>query len=85
MTHFTPWGGVFVGVKEFTCDSGAGGFDVHLNARFSELGSTGTWRVIEGEGAYEGVKASGILVGVVTDIGIDDHYTGFAWRPDPRR
>lgn len=76
--HFTPWGGAFVGVKEFTCDGGAGGFDVRLTARFGELGSMGTWTLIEGWGEYEGVKASGSLVGVYTDIGVDDHYTGSA-------
>ena len=76
--HFTPWGGVFVGVKEFTCDGGVGGFDVRLTARFSDLGSTGTWTLIEGRGAYEGVKASGSLTGTITDIGIDDRYTGSA-------
>lgn len=76
--HFTPWGGVFVGVKEFTCASGVGGFDVRLTARFSELGSTGTWTLIEGSGAFEGVKASGSLTGTNTDIGVDDRYTGSA-------
>jgi hypothetical protein len=76
--HFTPWGGVFAGVKEFTCDSGIGGFDVRLTARFGEPGSMGTWTLIEGTGAFEGVKASGSLVGTITDIGIDDHYTGSA-------
>jgi hypothetical protein len=78
-THFTPWGGVFVGVKEFTCDSGAGGFDVRLNARFSGFGSRGAWTLIDAWGEYEGAKASGSLVGTVTENGIDDHYTGFAW------
>ncbi|MCU1418051.1 MAG: hypothetical protein JWP32_2225 [Schumannella sp.] len=77
-THFTPWGGVFVGVKEFTCAGGEGGVDVRLNARFGELGSTGTWTVIDGWGSLEGVKASGSLVGVYTEIGIDDRYTGSA-------
>ena len=77
-SHFTPWGGVFVGVKEFTCDSGVGGFDLRVTARFGEPGSTGTWTLIEGRGAYEGVKASGSLVGTITDIGIDDRYTGSA-------
>ena len=76
--HFTPWGGAFAGVKEFTCDGGVGGFDVRVTARFGELGSTGTWTLIDGWGAYEGVKGSGSLVGVPTDIGIDDHYTGSA-------
>jgi hypothetical protein len=76
--HFTPWGGVFVGVKEFTCDSGIGGFDVRVSARFSELGSTGTWVIIDAWGAYEGVRASGSLVGTSTEIGIDDRYIGSA-------
>ncbi|MET0886821.1 MAG: hypothetical protein ABWX92_10260, partial [Mycetocola sp.] len=44
-THYTPWGGSFVGIKEFTCDSGIGGFDVRLKARFGELGSTGSWNI----------------------------------------
>jgi hypothetical protein len=76
--HFTPWGGAYVGVKEFTCDSGEGGFDVRLKARFSDIGSTGTWTLIDGWGAFEDVKASGTLVGVPTGTGIDDRYTGSA-------
>jgi hypothetical protein len=77
--HETPWGGVFVGVKEFTCAGGEGGVDVRLIAQFGDFGATGTWRVLEGWGSLEGVRASGSLVGVPTDIGIDDHYTGAAW------
>lgn len=78
VTQSTGWGGVFVGVKEFTCDSGAGGFDVRLVARFGETGSTGTWRIVDAWGEFEGVRASGTLVGVPTDTGIDDHYIGTA-------
>lgn len=74
----TPWGGVFVGTKEFTCDSGAGGFEVRVNARFGESGSVGSWRIVDAWGAYEGVRASGTLVGVPTEIGIDDRYVGTA-------
>lgn len=77
-TNFTPWGGVFVGIKEFTCDSGVGTFDVRLNARFSDLGSTGTWTIVDATGAFEGVKGSGQLTGINTGSGIDDHYTGSA-------
>lgn len=76
--HFTPWGGSFAGVKEFTCAGGVGGFDVRLKARFGELGSTGSWNIIDAWGAYEGVKASGSLVGTYTEIGVDDRYTGSA-------
>ena len=78
VTRSTGWGGVFVGVKEFTCDSGAGGFDVRLVARFGEAGSTGMWRIVDAWGEFEGVRASGTLVGVPTDIGIDDRYIGTA-------
>ncbi|MET0714661.1 MAG: hypothetical protein ABWY57_07085 [Mycetocola sp.] len=77
-TKFTPWGGVFVGMKEFTCDSGIGTFDVRLSARFSELGSTGTWTIVDATGAFEGVKGSGQLTGTITENGIDDRYTGSA-------
>jgi hypothetical protein len=75
----TPWGGVFVGVKEFTCAGGDGGVDVRLIAQFGEFGATGTWRVIDGWGFLEGVRASGSLAGMPTEIGIDDRYTGSAW------
>jgi len=79
LTRFTPWGGVFVGVKEFTCAGGEGGVDVRLTARFSDMGSTGTWTLINGWGFLEGVKATGTLTGTVTPVGIDDRYTGSAW------
>ena len=62
------------GEMEFTCV----GFAVRLNARFSDLGSIGSWQVIDGWGNYEGVRASGILTGTITEIGIDDRYTGVA-------
>lgn len=75
---FTPWGGVFKGDKEFTCDSGNGGFTVQLNARFGEPGSTGSWTLVDAWGLYEGVKGSGKLTGTYTDLGIDDRYTGSA-------
>ena len=78
-SHFTPWGGVYAGVKEFTCAGGAGGVDVRLIAQFGEFGARGTWRVIDAWGSLEGVRASGSLVGVPTDSGIDDRYTGSAW------
>ncbi|MBW9118638.1 hypothetical protein JNB63_00855 [Microbacterium trichothecenolyticum] len=75
---FTPWGGVFKGDKEFTCDSGSGGFTVQLIARFGEPGSTGTWTLVDAWGDFEGVKASGELTGTYTASGIDDRYTGSA-------
>lgn len=74
--HFTPWGGVFVGIKSFTCEDGESGFDVRLTARFGEAGSTGHWTVADGWGAFERLKGSGTLVGVPSEAGIDDIYTG---------
>jgi hypothetical protein len=75
--HFTPWGGVFSGDKEFTCDGGLSGFTLRLMARFGEGGSTGTWTVVGGWGDLEGLKGSGSLVGIpVSDVAIDDIFTG---------
>ena len=76
MAHFTPWGGAFMGDKEFACDGDLAGFTVRLKARFGEGGSTGTWTILGGWGELDGVKGSGSLVGLPTDAGIDDVYTG---------
>ena len=61
--HFTPWGGVFNGDKEFTCAGGLSGFTLRLKARFGEDGSTGSWTVASGWGALDGLKGSGTLAG----------------------
>jgi hypothetical protein len=75
--HFTPWGGVFSGDKEFTCAGGLSGFTLRLKARFGEGGSTGSWTVASGWGDYAGLKGSGSLVGIsVSDVQIDDVFTG---------
>ena len=75
--HFTPWGGVFSGNKEFTCAGGLSGFTLRLKARFGEGGSTGSWTVVSGWGDYAGLKGSGSLVGIsVSDVQIDDVFTG---------
>jgi hypothetical protein len=75
--HFTPWGGVFVGLKEFTCADGESGFTVNLTARFGGSGSTGTWRILDAWGVLSGAKGSGALVGIPTsETSIDDWYTG---------
>ena len=74
---FTPWGGAFNGIKEFTCESGQSGFSVRLNARFGAGGSTGTWTLVDAWGDLAGLKGSGSLVGVSTsETTIDDIYTG---------
>jgi hypothetical protein len=75
--HFTPWGGVFAGLKEFTCADGESGFTVNLTARFGGFGSTGTWRILDAWGVLSGAKGSGSLVGISTsETTIDDWYTG---------
>ena len=75
-THFTPWGGVFVGSKVFTCDDGEAGFTLRLKARFGD-GSTGSWNVTDGWGDLDGLKGSGGLVGIpISETSIDDIYTG---------
>ena len=75
--HFTPWGGVFIGDKEFTCAGGLSGFTLRLKARFGGGGSTGSWTATGGWGGLAGLKGSGSLVGIsVSDIAIDDIYTG---------
>ena len=75
--HFTPWGGVFSGDKEFTCAGGLSGFTLRLRARFGGDGSTGSWTVASGWGDLVGLKGSGTLTGiVVSDVLLDDIYTG---------
>jgi len=75
--HFTPWGGVFIGDKEFTCAGGLSGFTLRLKARFGGGGSTGSWTAVGGWGGLAGLKGSGSLVGIsVSDIAIDDIYSG---------
>lgn len=76
--HFTPWGGVFIGDKVFTCaGDGGDGFVLALRARFGSQGSTGSWTVVSGSGDFSGLKGSGSLVGIRTsETSIDDVYTG---------
>ena len=74
---FTPWGGVFKGDKEFTCDSGEAGFVIKLTAQFGEGGAQGRWTLQSAWGDLEGLKGAGSLVGIPTEVGIDDVYTGY--------
>ena len=69
--HFTPWGGVFVGVKDLTCDGGAAGFSIRLTARFGPGGSTGSWVLVDAWGDLDGVRGSGSLVGIPTGADVD--------------
>lgn len=74
--RWTPWGGTFIGEKVFECDSGDAGFTIDLRARFGGDGSTGTWTIGSAWGTLADTKGSGSLVGLPTDQGIDDLYTG---------
>jgi hypothetical protein len=61
------------------CTDGSGTFTIKLTAsRFAGVpGTTGTWKVATGTGAYASLKGSGKLVG--TDLpggGITDVFTG---------
>jgi hypothetical protein len=65
--------------KTFVCADGTGTFTIKLTAfRFDGVpGTTGTWKVDSGTGAYASLKGSGQLVG--TDQpggGIVDAFTG---------
>ena len=76
--HFTPRGGSFAGIKEFICEGGEAGFTVRLTARFGEGGSFGHWTLESTWGELEFIEGgSGSLVGTPTELGIDDHYTGY--------
>lgn len=77
---FTKPHGVFNSFKVFVCEGAAGGFTVHLSAKFDESGSTGSWAVTDSWGTQAGLHGSGPLVGVPFDGGIADHYQGM-FRP----
>jgi hypothetical protein len=75
----TPWGGVFIGIKEFKCEGkDADGFALRLKARYGEFGATGTWTLAYAWGDFTGAKASGTLVGIPGTDMITDIYTGIA-------
>jgi hypothetical protein len=79
---FTTGGGnvaIYHSDKTFVCADGSGTFTIQLTAsRYAGVpGTTGTWKVATGTGAYESLKGSGKLVG--TDLpggGITDVFTG---------
>ncbi len=66
--------GMFNGFKVFTCAGAEGGFTVHLSAKFSEDGSTGSWAVTDSWGSMSGLHGNGPLVGVIVPGAIEDRY-----------
>lgn len=75
---FTPNNGIFLGIRDFQCDSGSGGLVIRLTAQFSYEGegSSGTWSVVDSYGDLEGLHGAGTLTGTSTPDGIIDVYTG---------
>jgi hypothetical protein len=79
---FTTGGGnvaIYHSDKTFVRNNASGTFTIQLTAsRFAGVpGTTGTWKVASGTGAYASLKGSGKLVG--TDLsggGITDVFTG---------
>ena len=73
--HGGPNFGKFNGFKVFECDGG-GGFIVRLQAKFNDVGSTGTWAIVDGWDGFEDLRGAGTLVGTLTPTGINDLYDG---------
>jgi len=53
--------------KQFVCSDGSGSFDMILNVQISESGTTGTWRIVGGDGVFEGLRGTGDLTGSYQD------------------
>jgi hypothetical protein len=68
--------GTFHLIKTLTCDDGSGTFQIKVNAGPTPTGTIGSFAVMGGTGAYEGLNGGGMLVGTATDVGITDLYTG---------
>ena len=63
-------------IKTLTCADGSGTFQIKVNAGPSSTGTVGGFAVVGGTGAYENLSGGGSLIGVATDVGIIDFYTG---------
>ncbi len=67
VTGFSPTGFNFQGIKQFICDDGSGDFFVNLQARIDfRKGTTFSWNVLAGTGAYEDLHGAGTGVGLET-------------------
>ena len=65
VTGFSPAGFNFQGVKHFTCDNGSGEFFVNLQARIDfRKGTTFSWNVLSGTGAYANLHGAGSGLGI---------------------
>ena len=70
--------GSFHGYKVMHCDGSADTFSITYDAAtvFGSPQDQGGWHLFDGTGAYAGCSGGGNLVGIYTDVGITDHYTG---------
>ena len=68
--------GTFHLIKTLTCDDGSGTFQIKVNAGPTPSGTIGGFAVVGGTGDYTGLNGGGSLVGIRTDVGIIDYYTG---------
>jgi hypothetical protein len=68
--------GTFHLIKTLTCDDGSGTFQIKVNAGPTPTGTIGGFAVVGGTGDYAGLNGGGSLIGIGTDVGIIDFYTG---------
>jgi hypothetical protein len=76
-----PTGGgalVFHVHRTFVCDADGGSLTIDLAATTSALfdGTSGGWTVVGGTGPYAGAHGGGQIIGVNSDTGIVDTYSG---------
>ncbi|HYO44102.1 MAG TPA: hypothetical protein VES19_12960 [Candidatus Limnocylindrales bacterium] len=64
--------------KTFTCSDGTGTLTIDLSAAFVWVrgGTVGSWRAVDGTGAYAGARGGGQITGQGTPTGIIDTYAG---------
>ena len=63
-------------IKTLTCADDSGTFQIKVNAGPSPTGTVGGFAVVGGTGDYANLRGGGSLVGIATDVGIIDFYTG---------
>jgi hypothetical protein len=68
--------GTFHLIKTLTCDDGSGTFQIVVNAGPTPSGTIGGFAVVGGTGDYSSLAGGGSLIGIATDVGIIDFYTG---------
>jgi hypothetical protein len=62
--------------KHFVCSDGTFDLLLQVTLMFDGSGTTGTWSVVGGTGAYKLLHGTGSIVGTPISGGIDDEYSG---------